>query len=161
MTLKNNRAPVLSYIKLYTSLQHRLWFQTGVTVRKRLSWIVTSVTLTFDLWLWHFAWTSPWSLVIIPENFMMIDGGADGQTDRKYHSLSCLVADKNNPLALRHLSVLDNTLVLYLWFSRYSSPLSQTKTKQPLFMVFILITGLLSGFKYTLVSSRTLFLHTP
>ena len=26
--------------------------QTGVTVRKRLRWVLTSVTLTFDLWPW-------------------------------------------------------------------------------------------------------------
>ena len=78
MTLKNNRAPLLSNIKL---------FVTGVTVRKLLRWVVTSVTLTFDLWPWPFAWTLPWSLVIPPENFMMIrwwehsqKGGTDGQT---------------------------------------------------------------------------------
>ena len=59
-----------------------------VTVRKRLSWVLTSVTLTFDLWPWPFAWTLLWSLVITPENFMMIrwwehseKGGTDGQTD--------------------------------------------------------------------------------
>ena len=72
MTLKNNRAPPLSNIKLYASFHHHMWIQTGVTVRKRLSWVVTSVTLTFDLWLWPFAWTLLWSLVIIPENFIMI-----------------------------------------------------------------------------------------
>ena len=95
MTLKNNRAPLLSNIKLYASFYHHIWIQTGVTVRKRLSWVVTSVTLTFDLWPltfdlwpWPFAWTLPWSLVITPENFMMIrwwehsqKGGTDGQTD--------------------------------------------------------------------------------
>ena len=69
-----------------------MWIQTGVTVRKRLSWVVTSVTLTFDLWPWPFAWTSLLSLVITPENFMMIrwwehsqkgvtDRRTDGQTD--------------------------------------------------------------------------------
>ena len=57
-------------------------------------WVVTSVTLTFDLWPWPFAWTLPWSNVITPENFMMIrwwehsqkgvtDGQTDGQTDRR------------------------------------------------------------------------------
>ena len=35
MTLKNNRAPVLSNIKLYVSFHHHMWIQTGVTVRKR------------------------------------------------------------------------------------------------------------------------------
>ena len=46
MTLKNNRAPLLSNIKLYASFRHHMLIQTGVTVRKRLSWVVTSVTLT-------------------------------------------------------------------------------------------------------------------
>ena len=88
MTLKNNRAPLLSIIKLYASFHHHMWIQTGVTVRKRLSWVVTSVTLTFDLWPWPFAWTLLWSLVITPENFMMIrwwehsqKGVTDGQTE--------------------------------------------------------------------------------
>ena len=60
---------------------------------ERLSWVVTSVTLTFDFWPWPFAWTSLLSLGITPENFMMIqwwehgekgvtDGQTDGQTDR-------------------------------------------------------------------------------
>ena len=94
MTLKNNRAPLLSIIKLYASSHHHMWIQTGVTVRKRWSWVVTSVTLTFDLWPWPFAWTSLLSLVITPENFMMIgwwehsqkgvtDRRTDGQTDRQ------------------------------------------------------------------------------
>ena len=94
MTLKNNRAPLLSNIKLYASFHHHIRIQTGVTVRKRFSWVVTSVTLTFDLWSWPFAWTLLWSLVITPENFMMIrwwehsqkgvtDGRTDGQTDRR------------------------------------------------------------------------------
>ena len=86
--LENNRAPLLSNIKLYVSFHHHMWIQTGVTVRKRSSWVVTSVTLTFDLWPWPFAWTLPWSVVITPENFMMIQwlehnqkGVTDGQTD--------------------------------------------------------------------------------
>ena len=33
MTLKNNRAPLLSTIKLYASFHHHMWIQTGVTVR--------------------------------------------------------------------------------------------------------------------------------
>ena len=88
MTLKNNRAPLLSNIKLYASFYHHMWIQ--VTVRKRLSWIMTSVTLTFDLWPWPFAWTSLLSLVITPENFAMIrwqehseNGVTDRQTDRQ------------------------------------------------------------------------------
>ena len=89
-----NRAPLLSIIKLYASWYHHMWIQTGVTVRKLLSWVLTSVTLTFDLWPWPFAGTSLLSLVITPENFMMMrwwehsqkgvtDGRTDRQTDRR------------------------------------------------------------------------------
>ena len=67
-----------------------MWIQTGVTVRKQLSWVVNSVTLTFDLWPWPFAWTLCWSLVITPKIFMIIrwwehgeKGVTDGQTDRR------------------------------------------------------------------------------
>ena len=127
MTLKNFRAPLLSNIKLYASFQHHMWIQTGVTVRKRLSWIVTSVTLTFDLWPWPFAWTLLWSLVTTPENFMMIrwwehskkcvtDGQMDGRTDGKYHLSSCLVAAKNrNKANLRDL-IAATGLVISNWF---------------------------------------------
>ena len=48
-TLKNNRAPLLSTIKLWASFYHHIWIQTGVMVRKLQSWVLTSVTLTFDL----------------------------------------------------------------------------------------------------------------
>ena len=88
MNLKNNRAPLLSNIKLYASFHHHMWIQTWVTVRKRLSWVVTSVTLTFNLWPWPFAWNFLRSLIITPENFMMIrwwehsqKGVTDGQTE--------------------------------------------------------------------------------
>ena len=80
-----------------------MWIQTGVTVRKRLSWVVTSVTLTFDLWPWPFAWTLFWSLVITCENFMMIqwwehsqkgvkDRRTDGRTDRQTENTICRAA---------------------------------------------------------------------
>ena len=90
MTLKNNRAPLLSIIKLYASFHYHMWIQTGVTVQKRLSWVVTSVTLNFDPWPQPFAWTSLLSLVTTPENFMMIqwwkhsqNGVTDGRTNRR------------------------------------------------------------------------------
>ena len=67
MTLKNNRALLLSNIKLCASFHHDMWIQTRVTVRKRLNGVMTSVTLTFDLWPWPFTWTSHLSMVIIPE----------------------------------------------------------------------------------------------
>ena len=90
MTLKNARPPLLSNIKLCTSFHRHLWIKTGVTVWKRLSWVFTPVTLTFDLWPQPFVRTSFWSLVITPENFMMIlwceqsqKGVRHGQTDRR------------------------------------------------------------------------------
>ena len=90
MTLKNNRAPLLSNIKLCASFHHNMLIQTGVTVRKRLNGVMTSVTLTFDLWPWPFAWTLYLSMVITPENFRMIrreehcqKGVTDRQTDRR------------------------------------------------------------------------------
>ena len=57
ITLKNNRAPLLCYIKLCASFQHHWWIQTGVTVLKRSIWVKTGnflsrVTLNFDEWLW-------------------------------------------------------------------------------------------------------------
>ena len=113
MTLKNNRAPLLCCFQLCAWFNCLIWTQTGVRVRKRLSWVLTSVTLTFDLWPWPFAWTSLLSIVITPENFMMIrwwkhgekgvtDGRTDRQTDRRtdgrtdglHQSYNCLVAVK-------------------------------------------------------------------
>ena len=95
MTLKNNRAPFLSNTKLCASFHHDIWVQTGVTVWKRLSWLLTYVTLTFDLWPWTFAWTLLLSFVTTPENFMMIrwwehsqKGGTDGRTDRQTDGLN-------------------------------------------------------------------------
>ena len=103
MTFKNYRTPLRSIIKLYASFHHHMWIQIGATVRKRLSWVLTSVTLTFDLWPWPFAWTSLLSLVITPENVMMIrwwehgekgvtDGQTDGQTDRRTDRTSHIAA---------------------------------------------------------------------
>ena len=63
-----------------------MWIQTGVTVRKRLNGVMTSVTLTFDLWPWPFAWTSLLLLVITLENLMIIwwwEHSQKGVTDRR------------------------------------------------------------------------------
>ena len=106
MTLKNNRAPLLCCFQLCAWFHCHMWIQTGLRVRKRLSWVLTSVTLTFDLWPWPFAWTSLLTMVISPEHFMMIrwwehgeKGVTDGQTDRRTDGLnqsySCLVAAKS------------------------------------------------------------------
>ena len=94
MTLKNNRAHLLCCFQLCAWFHCHMWIQTGVRVRKRLSWVLTSVILAFDLWPWPFAWTSLLTMVII--NFMMIrwlehgekgvtDGRTDRQTDRTSH----------------------------------------------------------------------------
>ena len=86
MTLKNKRAPPLCSLKLYAWFNCHMQIQTGVRVRKRLSWMLTSVTLTFDLGPWPFAWTSLLSMVITHENFMMMGTWwkrCDGQTDRR------------------------------------------------------------------------------
>ena len=53
MTLKNNRAPLLYYIKLCVSFQIHRWIQTKVTVRKPSIWVkigdfLSCVTLKFD-----------------------------------------------------------------------------------------------------------------
>ena len=58
MPLKNNRAPLLYYIKLCVSFQIHQWIQTGVTVRKRSMQVKignfwSHVTLKFDGWPWE------------------------------------------------------------------------------------------------------------
>ena len=85
---KTNMAPLLCPIKLGASFHRHIWIQVGVTVQKRLNLVLTSVTETFDLWPFPFAWTWLVSIVITPENFTTIwwqehcqKGMADGQTD--------------------------------------------------------------------------------
>ena len=55
MTLRNNKAPLLSIINLYASFHHHTGIQTGVTVQKRLIWVkfddfYSRVTLKCDGW---------------------------------------------------------------------------------------------------------------
>ena len=57
MTLKNNRAPLLCYFKLYASFHSHRWIQAVVTVWKSPIWVkiinfFSRVTLQFDVWLW-------------------------------------------------------------------------------------------------------------
>ena len=57
MTLKNNRAPLLCYFKLYASFRSHWWIEAGVTVRKPPIWVkiddfFSRVTLQFDVWPW-------------------------------------------------------------------------------------------------------------
>ena len=99
MTFKNNRAPLLCCFQLCAWFHCHMWIQTEVRVRKRLSWVLTSVTLTFDLWPYPFAWTSLLTMVITPENVMMIrwwEHGEKGVTERRTDGRTdlqrCLVA---------------------------------------------------------------------
>ena len=92
MNWKNNRTPLPNNIKLSASFHLHMWIQTGVTVWKWLNRVLTSVTLTFDLWPGLFAWASLLSLVINSENFMMIwwwehseKSVTDGQMDWTVH----------------------------------------------------------------------------
>ena len=50
--LEKDRVPLLSSIKLCASFHRHIWIQTGDTVRG-LNGAMTSVTLTFDLYLLH------------------------------------------------------------------------------------------------------------
>ena len=57
MTSKNNKAPLLYYIKLCASFQIHWWIQTRVTVRKysirvKIGDFLSRVTLKFDGWPW-------------------------------------------------------------------------------------------------------------
>ena len=57
MTLKNNRAPPLCYLKLCASFRSHWWIQTAVTVWKITIWVkidhfFSRVTLQFDIWPW-------------------------------------------------------------------------------------------------------------
>ena len=57
MTLKNTRAPLLCYFKLYASFRSHRWIQAGVTVPKCPIWVkiddfFSRVTLRFDAWPW-------------------------------------------------------------------------------------------------------------
>ena len=57
MTLKNNRALLLCYFKLYASFRSHRWIQAGVTVRKRPIWVkiddfFSRVSLKFDVCSW-------------------------------------------------------------------------------------------------------------
>ena len=57
MILKNNRAPLQSYLKFCASFCSHRWFKTGDTVRKRPIWVKiddfqSRVTLQFHIWPW-------------------------------------------------------------------------------------------------------------
>ena len=89
MTLKNNVTS--SFVHHFITI-----CEFKLELQSVKSWVLPSVTFTFDLWPWLFAWTSLLSLIITPINFMMIrwwehsekgvtdrqtDGGTDGRTE--------------------------------------------------------------------------------
>ena len=84
MTLKNNRALLLCYFKLCC-------FILQPYVNSNWSYSPETAILGFDLcdrdlWPWPLAWTSLVSMVITPENFMMIrweEHSVKGVTDRR------------------------------------------------------------------------------
>ena len=94
MTLKDNRAPLLCHIKL-RELFHR-WIQSGVPARKRITWVLSAVTLTFDLDILHgnhfvngnhflkMSWWYNDSNIVknVSQIDRSIDRRVDGRTDR-------------------------------------------------------------------------------
>ena len=53
MTLKNNRAPLLYYVKLCAAFQNHGWIQTGVTVWKSPIWVeIDDFFVPCDLEIW-------------------------------------------------------------------------------------------------------------
>ena len=54
ITLKNNKAPLLTYFKLSASFYIYWWIQTGVTVRKRPIWVkIGDFFVACDLEIWQ------------------------------------------------------------------------------------------------------------
>ena len=54
ITLKNNRAPLLCYIKLSASFHSHMWIQNGATVRKRSIWVKIGESFVLcDLEIWR------------------------------------------------------------------------------------------------------------
>ena len=81
MTLKNNRAPLLCCFQLCAWFPCHMWIQTRVKVRKRLGWVLTSVTLTFDIWQISW-WYDDGNMV---KKVWRMDGRTDGRTDYTSH----------------------------------------------------------------------------
>ena len=56
MTPKNNRAPLLCYLKLYASFRTHWWIHTGVSLETpiwvKIDYFFSRVTLQFDGWPW-------------------------------------------------------------------------------------------------------------
>ena len=86
MTLKNNRAPLLCCFQLCAWFHCHMWIQTGVRVRKRLSWVLTSVTLTFCMDITFDHGNNSWKFhddTMMGTWWKRCDRQTDGQTDRQ------------------------------------------------------------------------------
>ena len=86
MTLKKNSVPLLCYFKVCASFLGHMWNQNGTTAQKHLIQVIigeflSCVALKSDGWLWPSAWTSLLSMVITPENFIMIPWEAHFKKD--------------------------------------------------------------------------------
>ena len=85
------------------------------------TFVMISVTLTFDLWPWSFAWASlkiSWrhgdrnTVKKVPQT----DGQTDRQTDRQKCSWSCLVTAKKwiySCLAMEFYRIITRCIILY------------------------------------------------
>ena len=83
MTLKNNRAPLLSNIKLCASFHCHMWIQTGVTVQKQLSGVMTIVTLTFCMDITSVNGNISWKFQDDTITGTLSKGVTDGQMEKK------------------------------------------------------------------------------
>ena len=111
MTLKNNRAPLLYHRSPETA-----------------NFGLTSVTLTFDFWPWPFASTPLLSMLITPENFIMMQwwehnekGVTDRRTNREMERSvlkSCLV-DTSGVSAVININIHMTQFNLHIWQTSY------------------------------------------
>ena len=58
MTLKKQRTPPLSYIKLCASCQSHGWIQTGITALNRSIWVKIGIFFPCDLEIWQMILTN-------------------------------------------------------------------------------------------------------
>ena len=103
-----------------------MWIQTGVTVRKRLSWVVTSVTLTFDLWQW---WKE-----------FKLSSGHRRQTDGHLREKTQLYCDENRQRFFCLLRIIQESGVYQLGVPQGQGDSSAPSTTDPLICGFCLVT---------------------
>ena len=116
MTLKNYRALLLSTIKLYATFYHHIWIQTGVTVRKRLSWVMTSAKIK-----------ACWKKV----QKTGTDGRTDRWTDGHRHGIIRLFFKRAYKKEQPYLVSFQEPLLYSEPVSGISIPLSMTRDNKP------------------------------